>query len=443
MIDLTNNKILKSIVLFTIPIFIGEFLQQLYTLVDSIFVGRFIDTAALASIGAVQPIYGLITSIFLGVSIGFSILLAYQKGEGKSEEYSKTIYTLFIVTIVFYLILFFLKNIITDGIVSFMHLSPDISENGIIYLNILMQGMIFCFVQLSLGAILRAFGDTKTPLIMSISGSLINIVLDYIFVGRLKWGIKGAAYATLIAQLASLVLILPAVFYIYKIKFKHIISVKFSLSYLKRAVLYGIPLAIQYIFLSIGVILLVKIILPLGVTVMGAFTIIGRLEPFISMLFLNLSSGLTTFTAQNYGAEKYDRIKEGLKKVLLTVFVLSIIEGVGVIICSGYISGIFTTDINTKKIVIDYLVITSPFLFLYGIMVVYHGFLNGLGKTIVPLICTIISFLVVRIPLSYFFRDWFGYKGLMWTVVIGWFVGLVYTYISKVIIFKKKDFQNK
>lgn len=439
MTNLLDNKVLPSIVKFTIPIFIGEFLQQLYTLVDSVFVGRFIDTAALASIGSVQPIYGLITSIFLGISIGFSILLAYQKGEGKSSEYSKTIYTLFIATFVFYILMFLLKNIITQSIVSFMHLSPEISENGILYLRILMQGMIICFIQMALGAILRAFGDTKTPLIMSVSGSFINILLDYIFVGVLHWGVKGAAYATLIAQLGSLLLILPAVFYIYKVKFLHLISVKFSFSYLKQAILYGTPLAVQYIFLSIGTILIVKIILPLGVIVMGAFTIIGRLEPFISMPFLNLSSGLTTFTAQNNGAGKPDRIQEGLRKILGTVTVLSVLVGVIVILCAGMIAGIFTTDFNTKKVVIDYLVITSPFLFLYGIMVVYHGFLNGMGKTIVPLVCTIISFLVVRIPLSYFFRNWFGYKGLMWTVVIGWFVGLVYTVISRVLIFRRKE----
>ena len=440
MTDLLKDKVCPSIIKFTIPIFIAELLQQSYTLMDSVFIGRFLDTTAFASIGAMQPLYGLIVSIFLGISIGFSILLAYQKGEGKSEEYSKTIYTLLFATILFFVITFLLKNLMIKYVVAFMKLSPEVSVQGIEYVNILFKGIILTLISLSIGAILRAFGDTKTPLVMAISGNLINIVLDYVFVGVLKYGIKGAAYATLISQFVALVFILPAIIIVYKLKPSTIGKIGISFRYFKRAVIYGMPLAIQYILLSAGTIVLVKIIIPLGVTVMGAFTIIGRLEPFISMMFLNLSSGLTTFTAQNLGAKQYDRIKEGLKKILLIVAILSIVVGLIVFVCSGLISGCFSKDINTKQIVIDYLKITSPFLILYGIMVVYHGFLNGIGKTFAPLFCTILSFLIVRIPLSYLFRIKYGYIGLIWTVVIGWGIGLIYTYGYKKLLFKKKTF---
>lgn len=436
--DFTKGKILPEILLFSFPIFIGDFLQQMYVIVDTIVVGKLLGTQALAAIGVTQPIYGLINSIFLGISIGFSILLAHQIGAKTSkDEYFKSIGTLVNSTILCATVIFILGFFLSKKVLFLSGTPQNLLEQSDIYLKCLLLGIVANFAMYSIGAVLRAFGDTKTPLIMSVTGSILNILLDIILVQVFNMGLLGAALGTVLSQFVTSIVTIIFSLKVYHIKLTNIKYLKNSFLSLKKALLYGMPIAVQYIFISIGTIILVKIVVPLGITVIGAFTVIGRIEGFISMAFLNLSSGLTTYTAQNHGAKFYARIKKGFTQTLLFQIILTICISITCMIFSRQISFLFSKDADIIEITQKYILITSPFLFLYSIMVLIHGMLNGLGKTRIPLICTIFSYLIIRLPVSYFAKSTFEILGLIWAVIIGWGAGLLYTCIATFITTKK------
>jgi putative MATE family efflux protein len=427
--DLTNGKTLSSILFFSVPIFIGDFLQQMYVIVDSIIVGKLIGTEALAAVGVTQPVYSLITCIFLGISIGFSILLAHLKGANASaEEYTKAIGSLVLVTVIASILIVVAGVFSVPSILRLTGTPDAILADSTIYLKYLLIGIIANFVLMSTGAVLRAFGDTKTPLIMYVSGSFLNILFDLLFVGLFNMGLRGAALGTILAQLISSIVTVLFTLHVYHVKLFIVLKrLSFSFTYFKQAVLYGMPIAVQYICIAIGTMILVRIVIPMGLGVIGAFTVIGRVETFIAMPFLNISSGLTTFTAQNYGAKFMDRIYEGFKKTMLFILIFTIIMSIVFLLSAGALASLFTNDSEVIAITKEYLYITSPFLFLYTLMVTIHGMLNGLGKTQGPLFCTIFSYLIVRIPLSYIVCNIFHVTGVIWAVVIGWAAGLVFS----------------
>ena len=385
MLNLTKGPVLKNILLFSLPIFVGDFLQQLYVIADSIIVGRLLGPDALATVGFASPVYALVTSVFLGVSIGFSILLAHLKGAGKSEAYAKVIASLICTMAVMTLITIVISVFFTDFILIKSGTPKEILIKSSGYLKTLLFGIAANFALLSIGAVLRAFGDTKTPLVISISGSLVNIALDFIFIRYAKSGIQGAAIATVLAQCAASLATLCVSLRLYKVRLSIVTGLRPSFSFVKQAVSYGMPLALQYIFLAGGTLILVRIASPLGITVMGAFTVIGRLESFIALPFLSISSGLTTFTAQNHGASLSARVKEGRTKTLVFITLLTIIALSLFMVFAQGIAGIFTKDSELIFLTKEYLFITCPFLLLNTIMVTLHGSMNGLGKTKVPL----------------------------------------------------------
>ncbi len=243
----------------------------------------------------------------------------------------------------------------------------------------------------------------------------------------LKGGIRGVAFATALSQTLALFLSLLYVKQKYKLKLSSITKMKFAFKTFNKAIKFGMPLAMQYVLLSVGVLILVSIVSPMGASVMAGFTIVGRLELFTAMPFLDFSGALTNFTAQNFGAKEFERIKLGLKKSLLLTVLFAVIVSTLVIVFQYAISRVFSQDNNVIVITTKYIHIVYPFLILYSIMVILHGALNGIGKTFVPLICTLISFIIIRIPLSFFLREHYGVEGLIWAVVIGWSGGLLYT----------------
>lgn len=377
----------------------------------------------------------MLISVFLGISIGFSIYIAHQKGANNSNEYPVAISTLLYSTLFFamiglLLVLFFIKPLISV-------INPPVSleVKSTIYLKILLIGMFPCFSMMSLGAVLRGFGDSKTPLFMYITGSILNIVLDIVFVGVLKFDIEGAAYGTVIAQFVTSISSLFYVLKRYKVKI-YIEIPSFSLQAFKKSISFGLPVAIQYICIAIGSIILVRIVTPLGTALLGAFTVIGRLETFTAMPFLNVSSTLTTYVAQNWGAKNIERIKKGIQSTLGFITVFTAIMSIIMFIFAEQVSSIFTTDNNVIEITVKYLRITSPFLILYTLMANMHGSFNGIGKTQIPLFCTICSFLIIRVPFTYIARDSMGVNGLIWAVVLGWGIGFIYTISRYLLVFK-------
>ena len=179
-----------------------------------------------------------------------------------------------------------------------------------------------------------------------------------------------------------------------------------------------------------GIMLLVRIIQGFGAGALAAFTVVGRLELFTSLVFLDLSGGLTAFVAQNLGASLDERTRRGLRHTIALTAALTAIVSLVVLALRKPIASLFTDDSATRELTAHYIVITYPFFILYTVMVVIHGYLNGAGRTVVPLICTMVAFVLVQLPTAYLLRGLVGIDGVMWAVVAGWIAGLAYTVVA-------------
>lgn len=192
----------------------------------------------------------------------------------------------------------------------------------------------------------------------------------------------------------------------------------------------GAPLAIQHIGLALGIMVLVWIIARFGAVCLAAFTVVARLELFTSLLFLDLSGGLCAFVAQNLGAGRTDRNRTGLRQTVLLTLALTAVVSAVVLLARAPIAGLFTEDPRARELTARYILITYPFFACYTVMVVVHGYLNGARRTAVPLICTVLAFLLTQVPAAYLLHGPLGIDGVMWAVVLGWGVGLAYTLTS-------------
>ncbi|HWO58927.1 MAG TPA: MATE family efflux transporter, partial [Umezawaea sp.] len=245
------------------------------------------------------------------------------------------------------------------------------------------------------------------------------------FLSVLGMGIGGAALATVIASAAAFVVGLFAARRIYPLGRKQ--SEPAVRRELMDAVRLGFPLASQHIILAVGIMVLVWIIQSYGAVVLAAFTIVSRLELFTGMLFLDFSGAVTAFVAQNLGGADRDRARRGLVRTLgLTVGLTAVVSAV-VLLARSPIAGLFTGDRATQELTERYVLIIYPFLVLYTVMVVLHGYLNGSRRTTAPLVCTLIAFVIVQVPFAYLLNGPFGIDAVMWAVVAGWTAGLTYT----------------
>ncbi|MFC6564718.1 MATE family efflux transporter [Actinoplanes utahensis] len=426
---MTKGTVLRTVVAFAVPLTLANLLQQAYLLSDSIIVGRYLGAGALAAVGASQPLYYLLNAVFLGIGTAFTIRLARLKGGGETAGMPAVIRALTAFTLVWSVACMALAVLLAGPILGLMGIHGQLAEDSHEFLTVLSIGFVPMFGTAAISAFLRGLGDSKTPLYILTFSSLLNIVLVFVFVGPMGRGLAGAAFATVLASVASLVTGLVFVYRRYPVPWRGTDTTQ-SRRELTGAFRLGLPLASQHVFLAVGIMFYVGIVSPLGEPVLAGLTVVNRIELFTAMIFLDLSGALTAFVAQNLGRGDSGRIVRALREVVILAVGLTVVVSGAVIVLRTPVAAVFTTDPAVQTVIVDYILITYPFFVLYTVMVVIHGCLNGLGRTTVPLICTVLSFLVIRLPLSYLVRDGYGVHGVMWAVDVGWLAGLAYTLVA-------------
>jgi putative MATE family efflux protein len=425
MTTMTEGPILSTIVRFSLPLSMANLLQQGYLLADSVIVGRYVGVGGLAAIGASGPLFYLLNATFLGIATAFSIRVAQMKGSGRTEGLSAVVVALGILTVGWSLICVVLASVFARPMLGLMGIHGQLAHDSRVFLLTLSIGFIAMFGMGAVCALLRGLGNSRTPMYILIFSSALNIVVAWLFVGPLHLGLPGAALATVIASFVAVSIGLGYTRRAYPL------DRRWSAAQVRREIAdglrLGLPLATQHILLAGGIMVLVWIITPYGTAFLAAFTVVGRLELFTALIFLDLSGALTAFVAQNLGAGQEGRIRQGLRQVIGLTFVLTLAMSAVLLLARAPIAAIFTDDQGVRDLTAQYIVITYPFFALYTIMVVIHGCLNGLGRTVVPLICTVLSFLLAQVPLAYLLGGPFGITGVMWAVVIGWSVGFGYS----------------
>ncbi len=427
--DLTTGKESKLIFQFAAPMLLGNVFQQMYNIVDSIIIGNYIGKEALAAVGASFPIIFALISMVIGFATGATIIIAQYFGAKKMEEVKRTIDTIYIFLFFASIVISAVGIIFSGPIFRLIQLPEDVLPDATLYMQIYISGLVFFFGFNGTAAILRGLGDSKTPLYFLIISTIANIIFDLLFVVVFKWGIAGVAIATIISQGGAF---LTAILYLNKTHSVVTLSVfklKFDRAIFRQSVRIGLPSGFQQTFVSLGLIAIVWIVNLFGTDVIAAFSIAMRIDSLAAMPAMNFAAALSTFVGQNLGANKVERVKSGLIATFIMTSVISVLITVIAILFSKELMGVFTDDENVILIGSKYLIIVSAFYILFSTMFVLNGVMRGAGATLVPMFITLLALWVVRIPASYYLSLEMGETGIWWAIPIGWFLGMILSFI--------------
>lgn len=421
--DLTTGSEGKEIFYFALPMLIGSLFQQLYNTADSIIVGRFVGTEAMAAVSGANPIMFLLTSFLMGITLGFSILISQYYGSKNMDKVKATIDTTYIFIFSASLLITFVGILFSEPLLKLMNTPDNIIGSAKDYLIIIFIGTLFSAGYNSISSILRGLGDSKNPLIFLIIATILNIILDVVFVVNFKMGVSGVALATIIAQGVAFVfsiIYLNKRHAVLKVNFKKFI---YDQEIFIKGLKLGIPSAIQQMLFSLGNIALQSLVNGYGTYAMAAFGAGSKIESFISIPIMNLGAAISTFVAQNMGANKFDRIKKGVGASLKMAIILSIVVAAIFVLFSKQLIGLFNTDPQVIEIGSKYLLIIGPAFIIISTSFMWTSAVRGAGASMFSMISSLISLWLVRIPASYLLSKIFSIDGVWMGIPIGWVVG--------------------
>jgi putative MATE family efflux protein len=414
------------------PMLVANIFQQLYNVVDSIVVGNYIGKEALAAVGASFPVLFVLISLLLGISSGITVVVSQYFGAKQYDNVVKAINTFYMFIFSTSILMSALGIYFARDIFVLLHLPADVINEAVDYLQIYLGGMIFMFGFYGTNAVLRGLGDSKTPLYFTIFSTLTNIILDLMFVLWFGWGIKGVAYASVIAQAIAFAM---ATFFVNRgsslIHFSRK-NLTFDTQIFIKSIKIGLPTGMQQSFAALGMIAILRIVNDFGTDTIAAFSVAGRIDSFAIMPAMTLSAALSSFVGQNIGANQIERVRQGYKVTLFFASVISVSVSVIIYFFGKQIMGFFTNDLNVIEIGYHYLVIVSSFYLIFSTMFTTHGVLRGAGDTLIPMFITLFSLWILRIPFSWIFsRPSFGLgvDGIWWGIPLAWSFGLTLSYI--------------
>lgn len=430
MIDFTTGSVPKKIIQFTIPLLIGNVFQQLYNLVDSMIVGHFLGKQALAAVTASSQLVFVMIALLIGIGIGASVVIGQHWGRKDYEKVRLTAGTINIFLLVSSILIGCVGMLFSDTLLHWVNVPAEALPEAKIYLKIYLGGLFSMFGYNAITSTLRGLGDSKAPLYALILANVINIGLDLLFILVFHWGVAGAAWATIIAQSISWISLL-----VYLKRTNSILSVgfytrNFNLAIFKDFLKIGLPSGVQQTVVGVGLTAILGMVNQYGVDTAAGFGAGSRIDSFISMLAMNFSIALTSFTAQNYGAGLLHRVKKGLVSTLILSISITVVVNLLVIIFREPLISLFTDKENVLVIQTgaDYLVVVSTFYLFFSTMFVFTGFLRGTGNAFFPMLTSIFSLWLIRLPLAYFLSKHWGFLGICYSVPLSWIIGVVANY---------------
>ena len=389
--DMTKGTPWKLLLQFAVPLFIGNIFQQLYNMVDSIIVGNFVGPNALGAIGTTNSLNFLFFSLVAGLSVGIGIIVAQFFGSNNEEKVKDTIGNAIWIVLISSVIMACIGFFIAKPVLVLLRTDKVILGDATAYLKVTSIGICCTGLYNGVSSILRALGDSKTPLIFLIFASLVNVVLDLWFVLGLGWGVVGAGVATAFSQFLSAV---TCIFYAYKsntyfrLKKKNL---KLNSYIVEKSLRLGIPVALQNSLIAFSLIVLQAIVNGYGATFTTAFTVISRIETLVQQPFMSLGAAVSTYTGQNLGAGKTDRVVKGFNSSNVMNVIFSAVVLVLFWTFTSPIVSIFGKDAEVLRIASDGLRITSCFYVFLGLIYTTRDVLNGAGDAMFSLFTGIVE----------------------------------------------------
>ena len=394
---MTSGTIWKEILLFSIPLILGNLFQQLYNIVDSIIVGNVVGSSALAAVGASGAIIQLLVGFCIGASAGAGVVTSQYYGARDDEGVRKAVHTTIAISIAAGAILSIIGVLTAPLILDIMGTPEEVFDQASDYLRVFFAGIIFSVIYNMSAGILNAVGNSRRSLIYLIIAAVSNIFLDILFVAVFKMGVVGAAIATDISQLISCIFILRFMRRSkesYRIRLR---DVRFYDNLLEKIVKIGLPTGVQNIVISLSNVVVQSGVNSFGATVMASYAAFNKIDGFILLPILSMSMAATTFAGQNYGAREFDRVHKGMKVSIGMGAVYAVVAGALMLIFAPYIIRIFTGE----QAVIDYGIYMMKYMYpFYWIIAIFHiatGTIRGVGKTLQAIVMSICSLCAVRI----------------------------------------------
>ena len=435
--DMTKGSPTRIILGFTLPLFLGNVFQQFYNMADTIIVGQFVGTGALAAVGSTGTIMFLITGFATGLGTGFTILTAQRFGAGDMKGMRRSVFTAAVLTVIVSVLVTAVSVIFMHPLLDLMQTPADIYDDAYAYIIVIMWGLAAQMLYNLLSALLRAIGNSKMPLYFLILAAVLNVILDLVFIINFKMGTAGAAYATVISQgvsgLLCLLYIVKAVPIFRLSRRDMVMDGKMMAEQLKV----GLPMALQFSITAIGSIMVQTSLNMLGSTLVAAYTAAGKIEQILTQAYVALGTAMANYSAQNVGAGDIPRIRQGFRAATIWGSVYSVAAGVLIMTVGKYLTYLFVSE--DAAMLLDsvdlYLKCIGFFFIPLNIVNAYRNGLQGLGYGLLPMTAGIAELVgrgVIAVIAAHY-RSYFGIcmAGPAAWVLAGGLLIVLYFYIVK------------
>lgn len=428
---LTEGNITRALIKFSIPMILGNLLQQLYNVADTFIVGHYIGTDALAAVGSSFTIMTFLISIILDLCMGSGILFSMFYGAKQLDKMKTSFFVSFVGIGIFSIGLEIVCLLAIDLILNFMNIPRDIFTDTHQYLFIIFLGLVFTFIYNYFSSLLRALGNSKIPLIFLALASIINIGLDIYLVAEVAMGVAGAAVATLIAQAFSAIGIMLYVFLSQKELLPQRKHWHFEREIFEKIKAYSLLTCIQQSVMNFGILMIQGLVNSFGLVTMSAFAAAVKIDSFAYMPVQDFGNAFSTYIAQNKGAGLEERIHKGFKVAVVMASIFCIFISALVFIFADKLMLIFIESSKSEIIYqgAQYLRIEGACYLGIGCLFLLYGYYRGVGKPGISVVLTVIS-LGTRVVLAYLLAPLFGTLAIWWAIPIGWFladlIGIMY-----------------
>ena len=425
--DLTKGNVRPVLWSFTIPMFISVVFQQLYNIADSAIAGRFAGEDALAAVGASYPITMIFMAIAIGCNVGCAVVISSYFGAGDIRRMKTAISTTLIASTVLAVTLTIFGLLTSSYLMQMMNTPHNIFDAGDIYLKIYIGGMVFLFCYNVATGIFTALGDSKTPLYFLIGSSVGNVVLDYLFVAVFHFGVSGVGWATFLAQgITGILAVITLLRRVAKLPTGHGKVMLYSKSMLRRIAKIAVPSILQQSFVSVGNIFIQSLVNSFGSAVIAGYSAAIKLNTFTITSFSTLGNALSSFSAQNIGAAKIDRVRKGFRAGMMLAWIIAVPFFVLFFFFGNEMLRIFMENPTggAMKAGMEFLKIVSPFYFIISLKLLADGLLRGSSAMIGFMVSTFTD-LILRVILAYVFAGIFGSTGIWMSWPVGWSISAI------------------
>lgn len=427
--DLTKGNEAKILFFFSLPMILANLFQQLYNVVDTIIVGKYVGEKALSAVGQAFPIVVVFLSLIMGFSLASNILIAQFLGAKREEDVKKTVDTTIFTILCFGIFMSILGFFITPYILRLMQVPQDVISISESYVKITFSGIIFLFLFNGFTAMLRGMGDSKTPLYVLVVSTLSNICLDLLFVVSFGMGVEGAAYATVISQGISAFLIIAIAYKNHEVLRFSPFRLKLNRGIFFKTLKLGFPSGIQQSLVGAGFMTLTSLVNNFGSVASASFVAASKIDAFATMPSFNMGLALASFTGQNLGAERMDRVKRGLHRALamgvgITLFLTILVT----IFAKQAVQAFLSSDIYIEGAIL-YVYLVAPSYIIQATMFIINGVIRGAGDTFFSMIATLLTMWVFRVPIAIFLSHFLGVKGVYLSIGIGFSIGATISFV--------------